>query len=330
MSTATSVALEPLRPQRNEAVMDLVSQAGIDVAPWAQKKGGGTVRNPRANPHYCYEWAFGGEPEPTALCVWHSSLQEDHGTVAYEGNLREFALNLDRIAIDRGNPSEVRERARGQGKRARKFDSRLQRAFRRSFPVRIILLVGETRAREELGWDTSKVRFRKLDTVPWFVERYSDDDGSFRIVRKPLATTPNSLAPELPSVPAYVDQYSLPDAARRQETRGTGYARSATVRQAVLQRASGVCEMCTKPGFKMDGGAVYLETRHVVPLCDDGPDIEWNVVAICPNDHRRAHFAEDRAAIQSILVDVLLDRFPAASDALSTLIGRTDGSEGSL
>jgi 5-methylcytosine-specific restriction protein A len=40
-----------------------------------------------------------------------------------------------------------------------------------------------------------------------------------------------------------------------------------------------------------------LETHHVVPLSENGPDHPANVVAICPKDHRRAHYAVDREEI---------------------------------
>ena len=58
-----------IRPIRNEAIMDLVREAGVDVNPWAVKADGTAVRNPRANPNYCYNWAFGGGAEPTVLCI---------------------------------------------------------------------------------------------------------------------------------------------------------------------------------------------------------------------------------------------------------------------
>jgi 5-methylcytosine-specific restriction protein A len=32
----------------------------------------------------------------------------------------------------------------------------------------------------------------------------------------------------------------------------------------------------------------------VIPLAEDGPDHETNMLALCPDDHRRAHHAHDR------------------------------------
>jgi hypothetical protein len=62
-----------------------------------------------------------------------------------------------------------------------------------------------------------------------------------------------------------------------------------------------VCELCGEPGFLTAAGSIYLETHHVVPLSLDGPDHESNVVALCPNDHRRAHFGSDRDVLTAQL-----------------------------
>jgi 5-methylcytosine-specific restriction protein A len=70
----------------------------------------------------------------------------------------------------------------------------------------------------------------------------------------------------------------------------------------------------------MTAGGIYLETHHVFSLSLLGPDIEWNVVAICPNDHRRAHFGEDRDEIRTRLVVRLVSNYPAARTALESLM----------
>jgi len=72
------------------------------------------------------------------------------------------------------------------------------------------------------------------------------------------------------------------------------YQRSASVREQVLNRSSGFCEYCLQPGFMTVSGLAYLETHHIVPLADNGPDEISNVVALCANCHRKAHHAADR------------------------------------
>ena len=57
------------------------------------------VAQPRANPKYCYEWAFGDESQGYVLCVWHASLKvvqlPTGPAIGYEENIRELALSLD-------------------------------------------------------------------------------------------------------------------------------------------------------------------------------------------------------------------------------------------
>jgi len=298
--------------------MDLVQAAGIDVSPWAVKADGTPVRNPRANPNYCYEWAFGGGHEPGLACIWHGSLQARGGQIVYEDNIRAYALKLDRIANEDRNPS-VKSRARDQARRARAVDSLLQRAFRAGSAVRVIVLDGDEKDESELGWDSSRVHFRSLDSTPWFVHAYDDESGKVRLIRglPPLARSEES------GDPVFVDQFSVPKPPEKQPTSGTAYPRSSEVRASVLRRAKGVCELCLTPGFKTASGAIYLETHHVVPLSEAGCDEEWNVVALCANDHRQAHFSERRAEIQRRLLAALTSLFPGAESALRAVVERS-------
>lgn len=317
MGNDIAAVLESLRPQREGMIMDLVEQAKIDVTPWGVKNNGSQVKNPRANPHYCYEWAFGGNGEPTVLCVWHASLSVSDVAIVYEDSLRRYALKLDRVAIDRSSPSHVKSRA--QARRARKFDSLLQRAYRKSEAILVVLLLGEFRAEAELGWDTSKVKYRSLDQELWYVHAYDDNDGSFRLVRSIAPVTAmHSVVQELTTA-LFVDQFWIPNPPEKREVAGSAFPRSLIVRRAVLVRAGGVCECCGEPGFRTESGAVFLETHHVVPLSEGGPDEEWNVVAVCPNDHRRAHFGNDRADLRDRLIAKLLTIYPGAKEVLSPL-----------
>ncbi len=313
--------------------MDLVAQAGVDVSGWHVNPDGTAVKKPRANPKYCYEWSFGSESEALVVCVWHDSLRgeelESGPAVVYARNIRDRALALDRIAIDRTRPGPERGRARDQAKRARAFDGVLQTAFRRGLPVRMILNEGDQKKGAELGTDSASVKFRKLDTENWYMHRYDIATGDTLLVRgvpltlqvttdKPaVAPLPELLLQTVPSVspaavhgaehlaepfPAFVDQFSEPAAASQREVTITVRDRSAAVRGRVLQRAGGICELCCQPGFVTASGSIYLETHHVIPLSDEGPDHESNVVALCPDDHRKAHFGAARASIAETLL----------------------------
>lgn len=296
--------------------MDLVAEAGIDVVPWAMRQDGTAVRNPRANPTYCYEWAFGGNGQPSVVCVWHKSATVNDGLIVYEDNLRQHALALDRIAITKANPPHVKSRARDQAARARRFDSLLQRAYRTRQPVRVVLLDGDSRAEDKLGWERSEVKSRALDVESWHIHAYADDTGLLRLVRGVTLPEPVGSAIVMPLPPKFVDQFSLLQAPQRHDTSGSAFNRSGAVRDSVLKRANGVCEYCGEPGFKTALGSIFLETHHVIALTDDGADEAWNVVGICPTDHRRAHFGANRSAIQEALLDYLIGKYPHAALAL--------------
>lgn len=78
----------------------------------------------------------------------------------------------------------------------------------------------------------------------------------------------------------------------------TGYKRNALVRTFVLHRAGGRCEFCGELGFPLPGGDRYLETHHVIGLAQQGPDTVGNVIALCANHHREAHFGQNAQTLE--------------------------------
>ncbi|OYX18049.1 MAG: hypothetical protein B7Z04_13290 [Rhodobacterales bacterium 32-66-9] len=71
------------------------------------------------------------------------------------------------------------------------------------------------------------------------------------------------------------------------------FLRDAGVVDAAKKRAAGRCEHClSEAPFLTGAGMPYLEVHHVVPLSQDGEDCLGNVLALCPNCHRMAHFGE--------------------------------------
>ncbi|MFA9427055.1 HNH endonuclease [Natronorubrum sp. A-ect3] len=66
--------------------------------------------------------------------------------------------------------------------------------------------------------------------------------------------------------------------------------RSELVKQYAKEWANGTCQGCGNPAsFEDQHGESFLEVHHVHRLSDGGPDEPENVIAICPNCHRRAH-----------------------------------------
>ncbi len=86
----------------------------------------------------------------------------------------------------------------------------------------------------------------------------------------------------------------------------TLYERSAAVRDYVLMRANGRCEVCLEPApFVTAAGRPFLEVHHTRRLSDGGLDHPRYVVAACPNCHRRLHFGVDGAEANRAIMSAL-------------------------
>jgi 5-methylcytosine-specific restriction enzyme A len=73
------------------------------------------------------------------------------------------------------------------------------------------------------------------------------------------------------------------------------FVRDPAIKAWVLQTANGHCEGCGSPApFKDTTGLPFLEVHHVMPLSSHGSDTTTNAIALCPNCHRRCHYASDR------------------------------------
>ena len=83
------------------------------------------------------------------------------------------------------------------------------------------------------------------------------------------------------------------------------YARNPQVRAEVLRRAMGRCEYCGVEGFLKPDGSRYLETHHIIALANEGSDRVSNVIALCPNDHREAHFGERASKIEEDMIETV-------------------------
>jgi len=267
--------------------------------------------------------------------------------VIYRDNLRDLANKLNRWGHDRSYQQNYRSRALRQSKRATQFDMALQRAARTDQAVRLIMLRGDLPTEEDVGERAATVDFRRLDQREWHVESYDDEGNFVLVrsqayvaasttpLREVMEVRPDAVAAaedeELipddpgaeqaeptpasaaegiqPSVDApapWIDQFTLLDTPERRLALTSSYERKPEVRLNVLRRARGCCELCGAEGFRTEQG-VYLETHHVIPLSEGGPDHPLNVVALCANDHRRAHFSTERDAIRQQLLTRLAD-----------------------
>lgn len=92
------------------------------------------------------------------------------------------------------------------------------------------------------------------------------------------------------------------DFTTRELSQSWSYPRDPKVRDAVLARAKGCCEFCGAQGFLKPDGKRYLETHHIIALAAEGADRVTNVIGLCPNDHREAHFGERRQALEEQMI----------------------------
>lgn len=87
----------------------------------------------------------------------------------------------------------------------------------------------------------------------------------------------------------------------------TVFHRNPYLKEAVKRVAEGKCQFCGKDAPFVDNyGQPYLEEHHVKKLADGGTDTSDNVVAICPNCHRRIHVLnskEDELILEKIASD---------------------------
>ena len=84
----------------------------------------------------------------------------------------------------------------------------------------------------------------------------------------------------------------------------TTYRRSEVVKQYAFRVADGVCYGCGDDAPFVDtGGKPFLEVHHLRRRSDGGPDHPDNVIALCPNCHRRVHYGEDGDAFNQKLIE---------------------------
>ena len=71
------------------------------------------------------------------------------------------------------------------------------------------------------------------------------------------------------------------------------FVRNPDVVAEALVRANGACQACRNhaPFIRRSDSSPYLEVHHNRPLAQGGKDIIENAIALCPNCHRKAHYA---------------------------------------
>ncbi len=73
------------------------------------------------------------------------------------------------------------------------------------------------------------------------------------------------------------------------------------VEEHAKRSANGLCQLCgLHAPFSGHDGQPFLEVHHIVPLADGGTDTRENVVALCPNCHRKMHVLNLQADVAKL------------------------------
>lgn len=273
-------SLAALKPTRRSTVMALLAEARVEVGHWADRP---DQNKPAAsNPKYCYQWAFIEPGVCAVLNFWHEEMTEEQGEIVRRLNMYQAA---EQIKSTKGKTARYR--------RALECDAIVREAYLAGLPVRVIVC---GRGTSKTGEPTTRVGKRELDPVGWAVTEYNEQTREFLVVRGAMASR-------------YVDQFDVvsqedtPGLPTQKQVTTQAFVRDPAVRSKALNRAAGKCEYCGVDGFLMPDGRRYLETHHVDPLSEGGPDTLENVAAVCANCHRKAHYGIDRLAIRRELLE---------------------------
>jgi len=86
---------------------------------------------------------------------------------------------------------------------------------------------------------------------------------------------------------------------KRKISENSFYERDIAVKLYSLAVADGICQLCEQPApFKNKNGDPFLESHHIEWLSQGGTDTIDNVVALCPNCHRKMHIIDKDEDIQ--------------------------------
>lgn len=85
------------------------------------------------------------------------------------------------------------------------------------------------------------------------------------------------------------------ESVQTRKTTSNQHVRDAIVTELAKRRAKGKCQLCEQDAPFIDrNDEPYLEVHHVKWLSRGGRDSLDNIVALCPNCHRRMHVLDQR------------------------------------
>ena len=152
----------------------------------------------------------------------------------------------------------------------------------------------------------------------WFQEELPDTSGESRsAIRFKLVPiggrfieieSPDTESESLEELYKKAKASTVGDSGTRTTTT-TSYTRSELVKKFARRIADGVCQGCGENAPFIDKeGEPFLEAHHVYRRSDGGLDNPSNVIAICPNCHRRVHHGKDGEAFNELLIEKVESR----------------------
>ena len=138
----------------------------------------------------------GGRGEPIALFIWHEESDWASDPPFRVGNTKQQQDKLNALS-DRAVHAGVKQRLRNKVNQTRNFQDALFEAKSKGLPVRVVLLDGHRTEIDDAREDSSKVKARELDDVPWYAHEFSPVTGEYKLVRgvkAPPAVVPDPFA----------------------------------------------------------------------------------------------------------------------------------------
>jgi len=125
-----------------------------------------------------------------------------------------------------------------------------------------------------------------------------NDEVVTKVFTKKLKTVKKLSDEELKSA---IDNRNERGVPAKKETITTSYDRNPKVVEYALRKADDYCQLCEEPApFNRKDGSPFLEVHHIEYLSKGGTDTMDNVVALCPNCHRRMHALEDKKDVRKL------------------------------
>ena len=272
--------VRPLKPEREDRVIDCVRNADVDVTDWANFKGG--ARNAGRNPRYCYEWSFIEPGRTVALSLWYRDMKVARGKIVQRHNFLEGARRS--------------EKANWIG-RNRKMHRAVTTAWEDRLPVRVIVCDGLMRGSQDPEGRPSEVKARVLDPEAWAVTSLDPATGEVILTRGARAPRSPAVGPRT-AKEWFPDESALPgkflEGGRKQVT-VNGIERDARARRECVRYYGHRCLVCDLLFSERYGalGQDFIHVHHLRPLGTSlkrrVTDPTKDLVPICPNCHAMLH-----------------------------------------